>query len=345
MSERKVFNKYFPVEFDPALIPKASRPQQVKVRVMLPFSMQCKTCGEFTFSGKKFNAKKEDSGDRYLGITIWRFYIRCGKCSAEITFKTDPEHRSYTCETGATRSFDHNKANREAQAKERTLKAIEETADIIKQLENKSIDTKREQAQLDELEDLLEQGQTKSNIDLVKLSLMKKEAEERLAKEQELAIEREDDLEVQRMLEARRKGQLLNQGQDFALSGSNFGMDIQEKEGWSDDDNSTDVSSATSSSVSSGGSVPSTSNSNSHESTALGFGLSLSRVKVARKRQVESANTDIKKPKLSTPDIETPTHVTAPALKQAVSTETSTDDNKSENHTLSALGCYDSDSE
>ncbi len=49
---------------------------------------RCKTCGEYIYKGKKFNARKEDvMGETYLGIQIYRFYIKCTKCLREITFK------------------------------------------------------------------------------------------------------------------------------------------------------------------------------------------------------------------------------------------------------------------
>ena len=94
MSERKVLNKYIPPDFDPSKIPKIKKKKTqgvelVKVRLMTPFSMRCETCGEFISKSKKFNAKKEKClGEEYLGISIFRFYIRCPSCSIEIVFKT-----------------------------------------------------------------------------------------------------------------------------------------------------------------------------------------------------------------------------------------------------------------
>jgi Saf4/Yju2 protein len=56
------------------------------------FPIQCNTCGEYIYKGKKFNARKEVAeGEVYYGIKILRFYIKCTRCSAEITFKTDPK--------------------------------------------------------------------------------------------------------------------------------------------------------------------------------------------------------------------------------------------------------------
>ena len=52
------------------------------------FVPRCKTCGNYVYKGKKFNARKESAiGEEYLGIQIYRFYIRCPQCLSEITFK------------------------------------------------------------------------------------------------------------------------------------------------------------------------------------------------------------------------------------------------------------------
>lgn len=42
MGERKVLNRYFPPDFDPALIPKRKRAKnnEMKIRMMLPFSLR-----------------------------------------------------------------------------------------------------------------------------------------------------------------------------------------------------------------------------------------------------------------------------------------------------------------
>ena len=102
MSDRKVLNQYIPVDFDPSLIPKRlyKRPHQYKTRIMLPFNVQCSACNHFMYRARKFNAKKETSDQRYLGIAIFRFYFRCENCANEITFLTDPQNFGYTLEKG-----------------------------------------------------------------------------------------------------------------------------------------------------------------------------------------------------------------------------------------------------
>ena len=49
---------------------------------------RCNTCGEYIYKGKKFNSRKETVEDEdYLGLKIFRFYIKCPRCVAEIAFK------------------------------------------------------------------------------------------------------------------------------------------------------------------------------------------------------------------------------------------------------------------
>jgi DNA-directed RNA polymerase subunit RPC12/RpoP len=110
MSERKVLTKYYPPDFDPAAIgrvrkPKDAGPRLQTVRLMAPFGMKCVTCGEYIYKGRKFNARKETTDEKYYNIPVYRFYIRCTRCSAEITFKTDPKNMDYECLNGEKINF------------------------------------------------------------------------------------------------------------------------------------------------------------------------------------------------------------------------------------------------
>ncbi|KAK4057943.1 Pre-mRNA-splicing factor cwf16 [Microbotryomycetes sp. JL221] len=166
MSERKVLNKYFPPNFDPSLIKrrKLGKDRQQVVRLMAPFSMRCNTCGEYIYKGKKFNARKETvQGEDYYGIKIFRFYIKCTQCSAEITFKTDPKNTDYQAEHGAQRNFepwrdtgDSSKDGQDGPERDRIDELLEqeEQEDAMSKLESKAIDSKREMDILDALQEI-----------------------------------------------------------------------------------------------------------------------------------------------------------------------------------------------
>ena len=164
MSERKVLSKYYPPDFDPSQLtrkkgPKQAGPRVQTVRLMAPFSMKCTSCGEYIYKGRKFNARKETPEDeKYLGIQIFRFYIRCTRCSSEITFKTDPKNQDYTCERGAKRNTEPwRKVEDEHETDEQRLDRLEreeEERNAMQELEAKTVDAKREMAVADALDEI-----------------------------------------------------------------------------------------------------------------------------------------------------------------------------------------------
>lgn len=111
MAERKVLSKYYPPDFDPSAIASSSKRSRKDgkaesklsaSRLMTPFSMKCTHCGEFIPKGRKFNARKQTLDERYLSIPIYRFHIRCTRCSGEITFRTDPKSKFATHATSTS---------------------------------------------------------------------------------------------------------------------------------------------------------------------------------------------------------------------------------------------------
>ncbi|ERF73214.1 hypothetical protein EPUS_03055 [Endocarpon pusillum Z07020] len=172
MSERKVLSKYYPPEFDPSKLTRTPRhlrptgPKLIKVRLMAPFSMKCTSCGEYIYKGRKFNAQKETTDQKYLNISIFRFYIKCTRCSGEITFKTDPKNMDYTCERGAKRNFeiwrdgkgdeidetDEERLDR-LQREEAEAEEVEER-NAMAELEQKMEDSKREMKIADALDEI-----------------------------------------------------------------------------------------------------------------------------------------------------------------------------------------------
>lgn len=145
---------------------KLPRNRQYTVRLMAPFNMRCKTCGEYIYKGKKFNARKEDvENEDYLGIRIYRFYIKCTRCLQEISFKTDPKNTDYEIEAGATRNFMALKlAEEQAQKEEDELKD-EEANNPMKLLENRTEQSKNEIELLESLEELKDLNRRHQNID------------------------------------------------------------------------------------------------------------------------------------------------------------------------------------
>ena len=161
MGERKVLNKYIPADFDPSLVPRgkalSKKDGTVPVRMMLPFSVQCSTCNTFLYRGRKFNSKKEPMGGpdgRYLGIQRFRFYIKCDHCSRTITFLTDPENTDYEMESGGTRNYEVYKDKKKTEEELAAEKEKDEKEDPMKALENRVLDSQREMADLDNLEEI-----------------------------------------------------------------------------------------------------------------------------------------------------------------------------------------------
>lgn len=167
MSERKVLNKYYPPDFDPSKIPRVrqAKNRQFTVRLMAPFNMKCKTCGEYIYKGKKFNARKEDvDNENYLGIRIYRFYIKCTRCLSEISFKTDPASTDYVIEAGATRNFMALKLAEEQAQREVDAEKEEERTNPMKLLENRTKASRGEIEMVEALEELKELNKRKVAI-------------------------------------------------------------------------------------------------------------------------------------------------------------------------------------
>ena len=108
--------------------------------------------------GRKFNARKETPDEKYLNIQIYRFYIRCTRCSGEITFKTDPMNMDYVCERGARRNFEAWRPNDQPEetVEERLDRLEEEEADgdrdAMVELETKAQNLKSEEKIADALD-------------------------------------------------------------------------------------------------------------------------------------------------------------------------------------------------
>lgn len=206
MADRKVLNKYYPPDYDPSIIPRMKRgkERQQQVRLMTPYSMRCTKCGEFIYRGKKFNARKEEAkGEDYYGVKVFRFYIKCPLCSSEITFKTDPQNTDYAAEHGATRNYD---AWQETEPKKDLSKIAaegdepeEEEQDPMKQLEQRTLESKREMEIMDALSDIRTRNAKNERVDVQDiLTKVGKRSTKELNEEDlhKIQLEQQDEEEV-----------------------------------------------------------------------------------------------------------------------------------------------------
>lgn len=143
MSERKAINKWYPPDYDPSKVPKKSKstnPNNDKVRLMLPFSMKCLQCNEYIAARRKFNARKEVTGEKYLGFKIIKFHVRCPRCNNTIVFRTDPKLAGFAPVEGGVRNY-------ESTAKESKIKPLETDEEILQRLEREDQENQKYQEQ------------------------------------------------------------------------------------------------------------------------------------------------------------------------------------------------------
>ena len=223
MGERKVLNKYFPPDFDPSKIPKADRKtkerlrEKFMVRMMLPMSVRCTTCGEYMYKGKKFNARKENvegPDGQYLGMQILRFYLKCTCCSAEFTIRTDPKNMDYAVERGVTANFELYKAEAKEKDEIAAERAEGEQYDAMKKLENKTEESKRQMDILDALDEIRTNNARAASLGIDDV-LSRRQQQLASAEEAELSqAEREDMLEAERAFAAARTKRLRDDDDD-----------------------------------------------------------------------------------------------------------------------------------
>lgn len=145
--------------------------------------------------GKKFYARKETvQNEAYLGQALSRFYIKCTRCLAEITFKTDPENADYTVEHGPTHSFQAEKGLEEEIKRVQKEHEDEELNNPIKVLENRTKDSKLEMEVLENLQDL---NQRQAHVDFEAMLLHHLLLQEQQRQQQE----EEDELETKALME------------------------------------------------------------------------------------------------------------------------------------------------
>jgi len=195
MGERKVQCKYFPPDFDPKKLPRRKnfRDEQIKVRVMLPFTVCCSCCGDFIYRGTKFTSRMEFVTDEdYLGIKLFRFYIKCPNCLQEIVFKTDPKNSDYALEVGGTRNYEPWKQDEEIESLRKAERDSEEKGDAMRALENRTLECKREMDILDGLEEIVDRNSRCMGLNIDSI-LEQRELEKSESKLKQRAAEEDED--------------------------------------------------------------------------------------------------------------------------------------------------------
>ena len=170
MAERKVQNKYIDPNFNHEKLVKIRKPmeKQDNVRMMLPFSIRCDTCGNYLRVGTKINMRKETVlHEDYLKIPIYRFYMKCVFCYTEMTMKTDPKNHDYTMEQGAVRLYESWKDARAAEELLQEIRKTEEEGNTMKFIEHKTYDSKKEMDALEAIDEirLMSRGNAKLSIE------------------------------------------------------------------------------------------------------------------------------------------------------------------------------------
>lgn len=198
MGERKVQAKYYPPDFDPSRLPRIKKKRQNDdaVRFMLPMSVRCETCGDFMGTGLKFNARKSDTDETYLGIRIFRFAMKCKGCPATFTIRTDPKNSDYVCETGVRRNYEPWRAAKDVEEEGKEERKRQDD-DAIQALENKTRDAKKEMEDLDALDELKSLNAKRANVNVNDVLAQSRDMEKRRVEAEETEMLREAKLAFQ----------------------------------------------------------------------------------------------------------------------------------------------------
>ncbi|KAH7954788.1 hypothetical protein HPB49_021848 [Dermacentor silvarum] len=123
--------------------------------------MRCKTCGEYIYKGKKFNARKETvQNEDYLGIKVFRFYIKCPRCLAEITFKISMCRTGLLLTQGCSIDYSLDKIK----GPETPPKKDVNTPSFLQLLEKRTKASKQEMDLIEALEDLKDLNKRQANV-------------------------------------------------------------------------------------------------------------------------------------------------------------------------------------
>lgn len=230
MSERKSINKYYgdskvQKEFEAFSKNKSQRNKLARalkgndgntklsqdVRLMAPFSMICLNCNEYISKSRKFNAKKETLNEKYLGIKIYRFSIRCSGCSNKISYRTDPKTADYIIESGAQRNYVSGTNNHDSFSTDAENLKGESLEETLNRLEKEEKEAKEEELKREKKIKLQRMGIDENTDDLEDKDVMEK-LESRLQKieEEEQSKQEIEELWLSSSRNKKKERQLTN---------------------------------------------------------------------------------------------------------------------------------------
>ncbi|CAD7926173.1 unnamed protein product [Amoebophrya sp. A120] len=87
---------------------KLYKTHKMMIRMIIPFSFSCETCGRMNNLGKKIQMRMEMICDDFTnGYQNYRFFGKCPHCLAHFVFRTDPEVAGgYRLELGGRRAYE-----------------------------------------------------------------------------------------------------------------------------------------------------------------------------------------------------------------------------------------------
>ena len=89
--------------FCPHRHPPPQRPRRrLKVRLMLPVSMRCSTCGNCLVKGTRLNSWKEDVATFHAVPRSFRCSFKCSHCAAGLALTFHPPSNHFVADAGAS---------------------------------------------------------------------------------------------------------------------------------------------------------------------------------------------------------------------------------------------------
>lgn len=165
--------------------------------------MRCLTCNEYIYKGRKFNSRLETvQGESYMGLRVYRMYIKCPRCLSEITFKTDMKNEDYELEHGATRNFDSIRLAERAEAQRIEAEKAELANNPMRVLEERTKQSQFEIEMHETLEDLRALRDRHAHVDTRSLLNNLDEERQKTLEERQKTLEELQDEEERRIIES-----------------------------------------------------------------------------------------------------------------------------------------------